>query len=124
MLPVLGASAQDAPLAGSEWRPILIDSDELSADTGIFVQFGGDNQLSGHGGCNRFFTSYTTADDTIAIGPIASTQMACPEPLMATEQALFLTLEAARRFMRYRIELILFDQNGVEIARLIQTDAD
>ena len=53
-----------------------------------------DNQLSGSGGCNNYFTSYESTDDgglTIN-GPIGSTMMACEN--LDTESAYFAALEA------------------------------
>ena len=46
------------------------------------VEISGD-RISGHGGCNRF-TGTINADGTL--GPLATTMMACPEPLMEFER--------------------------------------
>ncbi len=61
----------------------------------ITATFGSaDNMLTGSGGCNRYFTGYTSTDDgamTIE-GPIGSTMMAC-EAGMETEAAYLAALE-------------------------------
>lgn len=111
-------------LAGSEWRPVQIGELQVDPDLEVFVQFRGEGELSGHGGCNRFFGPWQTEGDTIRIGPLASTRMACPDPQMELEAALFGALEAARSYRRERVDLTLFDADGGELARFAQTDAD
>lgn len=55
-----------------------------------------DGRIAGSSGCNRFMGQITVRPEArVEIGPIASTMMACPEPLMAQERALFEALEAA-----------------------------
>lgn len=44
-------------------------------------------RLSGFSGCNNFTGSYALEGDRVVIGPVASTQMACPEPGSTVEQA-------------------------------------
>ena len=44
-----------------------------------------DGQVSGKGGCNRYMGPYQRDGDRIALGPLASTMMACPEPAMSVE---------------------------------------
>lgn len=124
----VSAPSQNAPsLAGSEWRPVRLGEagavDE-SGPTEIFVRFEGDGRLAGHGGCNRFFGGYTITGTAIEIGPLGATRMMCPEPAMAGEAALFEILQTARRFERRRTELSLFDAEGREIARFVQSDWD
>jgi heat shock protein HslJ len=117
-------TAGAAELAGSEWRPVRLGAAAWADDAGVFVRFGGDGQIAGSAGCNRFTGRYALADDTIEIGPLAATQMACPEPVMARERLLFEALERARSFLRNRTELTLADQQGREIAFFVQTDWD
>ena len=118
------SSAGAAELAGSEWRPVRIGAADLAADTKAFVQFRSGGELAGQGGCNRFFGRYKIDGETIEIGPIGATRMACPEPVMAEEAGLLAALEAAKTFARDRASLVLFDAEKHEQARLQQTDAD
>ena len=64
------------------------------------IEFGADGQLSGSAGCNRVTGSYSTADGTIKLGPLATTQMACPEPegVMDQETRLVAALESAATY--------------------------
>ena len=50
-----------------------------------FIEFGAD-RLSGRAGCNRFSGTYSITGDRLAVGPLATTRMACPEPAMRHER--------------------------------------
>jgi putative lipoprotein len=113
-----------AQLAGSEWRPTEIGGIEVPADATLFVRFGGEGKLQGHGGCNRFFGTYKLAGDGIKIGPLGATRMACAEPVMEREALFLRALGNARKFVRERIDLSLIDGAETPLVRLIQTDAD
>ncbi len=117
-----GAGA--AELAGSEWRPVEIGNLQVPPGAELFVRFAGEGKLEGHGGCNRFFGSYKIAVDRVETGPLGATRMACPEPIMEREMRFLQALDNARRFVRDRIDLVLTDEEGAPVARLIQTDAD
>ena len=120
----IAGPAAAAQLAGSEWRPTELDGIDVPSGSEIFVRFGGKNKIEGHGGCNRFLGAYKLAGSNIAIGPLATTRMACPEPIMEREARFLRALENSRQFMRNRIDLSLTDNAGMIIARLLQTDAD
>ncbi len=55
-------------------------------------------RLSGFAGCNNFTGSYELAGDRLVIGPVASTQMACPDPGSTVEQAFHRALKGSWRF--------------------------
>lgn len=118
------AFAQTAPLAGSEWRPIEIDGVEIAEDSDVFVRFADGGRVEGSGGCNRFFGSYEIDGDGIAFGPLAATQMLCPDPAMANETLLFDALARAKRFRRDQADLMLSDDADDPLVRLVQTDWD
>lgn len=83
---VTGRLGLDA-VAG-DWRLVAWDIDApLAADApGITLQLAAD-QLSGSSGCNRYTGAVAggAGAGSIAVGPIAGTRMACPEPLMDAE---------------------------------------
>ena len=62
---------------------------------------------SGFGGCNTFRGGYELDGDSIAIGPLAGTLMACEEPKMAAEAAYLPALEAADSWALEDGELVL-----------------
>ena len=122
-LTTLNATAA-AQLAGSEWRPTKIGDIEVPASTEMFVRFGGEGKLEGHGGCNGFFGTYKLTGDRIEIGPLGATRMACPEPVMEREIHFLKGLENAGRFVSDRLDLSLTDDAGNAVVQLIRTDAD
>jgi heat shock protein HslJ len=115
--------AMGADLAGSEWRPSFMSESDLPAGNHIFVQFKSGGEISGNGGCNRFFGGYTVAGNTIKIGPIASTRKGCPG-IIRLEAAFFATLEAAKTFQLDGSTLILFDAVGTKLAQFDLADAE
>ena len=96
-----GASTDPADLAGT-WVLDAATIGSLSADAPsdapVTVTFS-DGQASGSAGCNTFSGSYEAADDgTLTFGPLASTMMACEEPLMTLESAYFGAMDAVTSF--------------------------
>jgi heat shock protein HslJ len=112
-----------ADLAGSEWLPNFMSESDLPAGNHISVEFKPGGEISGNGGCNRFFGGYTIAGNTIKIGPIASTRKGCPG-ILRLETAFFATLEAAKTFQRDGSTLVLFGAGGIKLAQFDQADAD
>ena len=116
--------ANQAPLAGSEWRPIRLGASSVPNKPESYVQFRVQGRLTGLGGCNRFMGGYTLDGGKIKIGPLASTQMACPEPAMTQERAFVSALQAAKTYKREKGTLILYGADGKEIAALTERDRD
>jgi heat shock protein HslJ len=112
---IASAAAAAMTLSGSEWAK------EDSPD--VYVQFK-DGQVSGSGGCNRFSGSYSQEGVTIRIGPLMSTRMACPEPVMEKERAFFAVLEGAAKVEATHKTLLIRDGEDREIAVLIRRDWD
>jgi len=111
-------------LAGSEWRPVQLGEQVVEDTANVFVRFEAEGRVAGHGGCNRFFGSYQITDGQISFGPLGATRMACPEPVMNLETALFQALEQARDFSRDGIRLVFTDEQGNAAAVFRQTDRD
>ncbi len=105
-----------ASLAGSEWgAPDLGDA---------FVQFQSGGKLIGHGGCNRFFGSYSEDGPRLNIGPLGATKMMCPPLLMETERRLMGALQRAATIEATHLVLILKDKDGTPLLRLQRRDWD
>lgn len=102
-------------LAGSEWRPSFVIDAVIPSGVHMSVEFKPDGALSGDGGCNRFFGSYSISGNRIKIGPIASTRIGCPG-LLELETAFFATLEAAKSFEMDGTTLVLFNGAGTKLA--------
>ncbi len=61
----------------------------------------------GFGGCNRFFGTYQTSGQSLTLGAMGATRMACPEG-MDQEQELFTVLGAVTRYEIHGAKLMLF----------------
>ena len=81
-------------------------------------------QASGTGGCNGFSASYQLDGATLSFGEVLSTRMACPEPAMGFEQALFTQLGSVASWSSDGGSVTLYDANGSALARLMPADAD
>jgi heat shock protein HslJ len=89
-----------SPLEGTTWRldaPGSTAGDVKDARaTSPTVRFA-DGRASGFSGCNRFTGGYTREGDTLTVGRLAGTMMACPEPRMAAEKAFLAGLSGPHR---------------------------
>jgi len=56
-------------------------------------------RLAGFSGCNSFSGGYQLDGDRLTIGPVASTQMACPEPGSSVETAFHEALSGTLRYL-------------------------
>lgn len=86
------------PLEGIRWQLTELGGQALSAGQGPTLLLDG-HRASGSDGCNRFTGPYTRSGDGVRIGPgLASTRMACPDPLQRQADAFAGALAEARRF--------------------------
>ena len=101
-------------LGGSRWIATMINNGRggvasLVEGTVVTAEFGTDGRVGGSGGCNRFSGEYTLEGDSLAIGPVASTRMAClePEGVGQQESAYFAALArvASWSFREERLQL-------------------
>ncbi|MGA9587458.1 MAG: META domain-containing protein [Terracidiphilus sp.] len=84
-------------LLGSAWQ--LQDLGGVAADHGnATLTFPEPGKIAGNGSCNRFFGSAEINGDSIKLGGLGSTRMACPEPVMNQESKYLEALQAAERF--------------------------
>lgn len=90
-----------ADLNGTSWNLLEMDYDTPAlADAVVTISFQ-DDQISGSGGCNRYNSSFSLSEDNpfvITVGPVVSTQMACPEPILDQEAAYLTALEDVVRW--------------------------
>ena len=101
------------PLEGTEWTLVSgVDAPDDAVPT-LTLEEG---NASGFGGCNNFMGGYELDGDSISIGPLAGTLMACEEPKMAAETAYLPALEAADSWAVEDGELVL-SSGGEETLR-------
>lgn len=86
------------------------------AATRITAEFN-NGALSGNGGCNAYSGSYTAADGTITVGPLAVTMMMCIEPEGVAEQeaAYLAAVQAAAYYTLDGSQLTLSDAEGAPL---------
>ena len=117
MLLLAATSAVGAsPLAGSEWG--------LAGQDTPFVRFEAEGRVAGHGGCNRFFGGYEISGESLKIGPLRATRMACAGPVMEEEAAFLARLQEAAGFRREDGRLELLDGEGGVLMVLHHRDWD
>ncbi|MEI6293036.1 MAG: META domain-containing protein [Methanomicrobiales archaeon] len=111
-----GGKSPAMVLPGTKWQLLsyslnnaVVSGTDVSTITLIFDDAG---NLSGFGGVNRYFGSFNQEGNAIAIGPIGSTRMAGPEPLMTLETVYFVLLESATAVSVTGNSLNLADVSG------------
>lgn len=79
----------DRPLEGTTWQlESHRSNDAVSNVTGMekaSLRFDGEGRVQVRTGCNQGSATYEREGDTVVIGPIMLTRMACPEPAMEIE---------------------------------------
>lgn len=103
------------PLEGTGWTLLSYDeggsATDVPAGVSVTARFS-DGRVSGVSGCNRYTAEYTVAGETLEIGPVAGTLMACPEPAGSVETAYLAALARTATFQTTGSELALTDADG------------
>ena len=95
------------------------------ADVLVTLDFGADGTVSGSDGCNRFSTSYTQDGSSLTIDqPMASTMMACEEPVMNQAAAYSAALAATTGFLGSERQLVLRDGDQILATFVATTEAE
>ena len=105
-----------AALEGIPWvlaSGLDVEGWEESAPSATFE----DGRVAGSTGCNRFTGTYAVDAESLALGPLATTLMACLPPRDAVERAYVAALERVARWHVEHGELALLDANGDELLR-------
>lgn len=97
--------AQSTELAGTSWLVTGYNNGRGGVvspllETTLTATFGAEGVVTGSAGCNRYRASYEVREDTISVGTLAATRMACGEPegIMEQEQAFLAALETAATY--------------------------
>ncbi|MEX2199939.1 MAG: META domain-containing protein [Dongiaceae bacterium] len=122
--PVEGGRATTDPVAVYEqiWR--LRDIEGIGSIEGVHatIQFNPLGTLSGHGGCNRFSGNADLGESTIKVGPVASTRMACADPIDDQEMRF---LDALSRAQAWQLEngiLSILAADNAPLLRLVPAE--
>jgi heat shock protein HslJ len=79
-------------------------------------------RVSGFSGCNRFTGGYTLDGDSVVVGPLAGTMMACSDPQMAIEKTFLSGLTGALRKAISGDRLTLTSASGDVLAFQVQPE--
>ena len=79
-------------------------------------------QFSGFAGCNTFTGPYTQSGETIAIGPLAGTKMACEQPLLGVEAAYVQARGAGNTATAAGTTLRLTEQGGFSALEYVRAN--
>lgn len=85
-------------IAGLVWLPLLIDGQEIPADSGLSLEIAPDGKVTGMTGCNRLAGTAELDAGVIEFSPLAVTEMACLDPLRKEREALYLKALADVRY--------------------------
>lgn len=103
-LDALGATSTGrlalATLAGTVWVLRAWDIAEPARSEPVLTLAYDAGRFTGASGCNRYSAGVTAGDSpaAMAVGPIATTRMACPEPQSSVEARFLTQLGGARTF--------------------------
>jgi putative lipoprotein len=116
---VVSAPPPDDRLTGTHWELAEVAGEAVEPGSGAHIVLDAEtSRVSGSGGCNRLTGSYETDGDELRFGPVATTLMAGPEPVMRREAAFLAALSATTRHVLGPASLVLFDGDRV-VARLV-----
>ena len=123
-LALVGCSASPAgsggTLDGVTWAltSFVANGEEQTVPDGVIVDAvfqPSDSTISGSGGCNRYFGTYTADGSSLTIGQVGATQMACAGPGGEIEGIYLAALPLVRSYTATAETLTLFDESGAAI---------
>lgn len=112
------ASGSADVLNDSSWVLSTLSGEEPLSGQRVTLHFA-DGKVHGGDGCNRYSGSYTATGEKLrVVGPLASTRMACPEPVMRQADAFSNALTRSAAFRKDSRQLTLLDADGRTLATL------
>ena len=108
-------AADHLPLEGTHWILGGIAKGEAIIQTWIDVEITAEfaeGQVAGSAGCNSYSASYQLEGNSLSLGPVASTRMACEEERMQRESEFLSALGAAAGYSIKLDTLTLTDPAG------------
>ncbi|MGB1477510.1 MAG: META domain-containing protein [Marinobacter salsuginis] len=111
-------------LRGAVWVVEDLAGAGIIARSRITIEFLEDNRMAGRASCNRYTGSYQLRGEGIAVGPVASTRMACAPALMNQEDRFLSLLDQVSSVrIGQHGELLLSTTDGKTI-KAFQSDHD
>ena len=81
-----------------------------------------DGEVSGSSGCNQFFGAYEVDGNSISIGPLGSTLMACPPPLMDQEFGFMTAFQSAATYEIVGDTLTMSNEEGELVVTFVESE--
>lgn len=107
---------EPASLDGTSWTLVEGEGITIPDDGKMTIAFEA-GKASGSGGCNRFTGSYEQDSESISLGRLASTRMACADEVMSAERAYHSALESVTSWSATGGVLVLSDSSGQALLR-------
>jgi heat shock protein HslJ len=82
-------------LVGTPWNVVNYNNGKqatvsLALDSTITLEFGAEGTVTGNATCNTYNGSYKTDGDSVTVGPLATTRMACASEELNTQEQQYL----------------------------------
>lgn len=101
-------------LVGTEWRLEDLGGAGIIDNSQATLAFPEAGRVAGNGSCNRFMGPVTIAGNSIKIGPLAGTRMACVSEAVSNQEMKYLkALEGATRY-EWKDPYLLIYSDGLE----------
>lgn len=118
-----------ADLENTSWRLAYYgtsgDTTDVIEGTEVTLQFEGDGQAGGNGGCNSYGTTYEVSNGALSFGEIVTTLMACSgEGIMEQEDAYLAALRSAEAFEVTADQLEILYDGGDRVLTFERMEAD
>lgn len=118
-----GSETQDpSALEGKDWvltQMLTAGGQTQIVDVGVSASFDG-STISGTSGCNQYNASYEASGSQISFGPIAGTQMACPEAQQSTEDRYIQLLAGVGSYEVSGRSMSMNDADGTPVLQFMQ----
>lgn len=122
---LLLAACTTAPtLDDTNWQLVSLDGVQAPGDSQITLQLRA-GRVSGRDGCNHYSGTYTQNGNQIRFNDdIASTEMACSDPIMQRADSYMQALRKAASHRRDDDQLVLLDAQGAALATFMAPQTD
>jgi heat shock protein HslJ len=112
-----GGIGNSTNLAGTSWKLVSFGTNtSLTAaapDVPTSLDIGKDGKMSGNVGCNSFSGDYKVNGSQITFGPVVSTLMACPDPVMKQEAAVLKVFSGTANFKVDAGSIVITSEDGL-----------
>ena len=107
-------------LSEDTWVAVAIDGVAAVVPAPPTLRWTDTGRVSGSGGCNQFSGKYTLEFDRMAFSALAATRMLCVPAPQGQEDKFFKALELTRRVQLADGGLLLLDEQGQPLIRMVK----